>query len=80
MTQQQLIDEYITLPDEAKRQVVDFISFLRQRYGAEQQVHPNQSGELVNEPFIGMWRNRQDLADSADWVRNLRKTEWSENF
>jgi hypothetical protein len=29
-----------------------------------------------NEPFIGMWRTRKDMQDSAAWVQNLRQREW----
>jgi len=32
MTQQQLLNEFLSLPAEAQRQVIDFIAFLRQRY------------------------------------------------
>ena len=30
---------------------------------------------LRNEPFIGMWKNRPEMKDSAQYVRNLRKTQ-----
>lgn len=32
MTQQELFNEFLSLPAEAQRQVIDFIAFLRQRY------------------------------------------------
>ena len=32
---------------------------------------------LKEEPFIGMWSDRQDLEDSSQWVKNLREREWS---
>jgi len=78
MTQQQLIDEYSSLPDEAQRQVADFVAFLRQRYKAAQSMPQAHTADLENEPFIGMWRNRADLEDSTTWVRNTRKAEWGE--
>lgn len=78
MTQQQLMDEYISLPDEAKRQVADFVAFLRQRYTAAPSMPQARTADLETEPFIGMWRNRQDLEDSITWVRNTRKAEWGE--
>ena len=31
---------------------------------------------LRNEPFIGMWKNREDMQDSSQWVRNTRQQEW----
>jgi hypothetical protein len=76
MTQQQFIDEYGSLPAEAQRQVVDFVAFLRQRYTAAPSMPQARTADLETEPFIGMWRNRQDLEDSTTWVRNTRKAEW----
>ncbi|NEP45331.1 MAG: hypothetical protein F6K35_41385 [Okeania sp. SIO2H7] len=32
---------------------------------------------LKEEPFIGMWSERKDLEDSSQWVKFLRKKEWS---
>jgi len=28
------------------------------------------------EQFTGMWKDRQDMKDSASWVCNVRKKEW----
>lgn len=30
----------------------------------------------ANEPFIGMWRDREDMRDSVAWVQDLRQREW----
>lgn len=76
MTPQKLFDEYVALPVEAQRQVVDFITFLRQRYTASQPIQKNRQAGLEREPFIGVWRNRQDLSNSSSWVRQTRKSEW----
>jgi hypothetical protein len=27
-------------------------------------------------PFFGLWKDRKDMEDSTEWVRNLRRTEW----
>lgn len=32
---------------------------------------------LLEEPFFGMWRDREDLADSTEWVRRIREREWT---
>jgi hypothetical protein len=79
MTQQQLIDEYTSLPEEAQRQVADFVAFLRHRYKATLSKQQSRGADLEKEPFIGMWRDRQDLEDSTTWVRNTRKAEWGES-
>jgi hypothetical protein len=31
---------------------------------------------LENDPFVGMWQKREDLEDSSQWLRHLRKQEW----
>ncbi len=31
---------------------------------------------LRSDPFIGIWRDRKDMADSGGYVRTLRQTEW----
>jgi hypothetical protein len=78
MTQQQLLDEYSSLPDEAQRQVADLITFLQHRSKATRTARQPRAKDLEQEMFIGMWRNREDLTDSTVWVRNTRKAEWGE--
>jgi len=34
-------------------------------------------GDLVRSEFFGMWRDRADLADSAEYARQLRAAAWS---
>ncbi|BAY37735.1 hypothetical protein NIES2111_20760 [Nostoc sp. NIES-2111] len=77
MTQQDLLNEFLSLPVEAQRQVIDFIAFLRQRYTVAEPVKAPVDDNLANDSFIGMWRDRQDLTDSTAWVRSVRKNEWS---
>lgn len=75
---QQPFDGYTSFPEEAKRQVADFVAFLRQRYTPAPSRPQVRSTDLETEPFIGTWRDRQDLEDSTTWVRNTRKAEWGE--
>lgn len=76
MTQQNLLEEYSSLPIDAQRQVADFVSFLRQKYQTETPIRSNDT-EIRGDKFIGMWSDREDLVDSSEWVRNLREKEWS---
>jgi hypothetical protein len=80
MTPQKLFDEYVALPVEAQRQVADFIAFLQKRYTGGQTTQKTRQADLGKEPFIGMWRNRQDLSDSSRWVRKTRESEWGEGM
>lgn len=72
--------EFATLPPEAQQQVVDFIAFLRSRYGkAPSGDEACQPADLAEEPFVGLWQNRPDMNDSRKWLRSLREQEWSES-
>jgi hypothetical protein len=31
---------------------------------------------LREDPAVGMWADREDMQDSAAWVRKLRQSEW----
>ena len=74
---EEMWNDYNSLPAEAQRQVADFIAFLRQRYGAGRRAR-RQAGKWEDEPFVGMWRDREDMQDSTGWVRHLRRREWAE--
>ena len=39
-----------------------------------------KSFDLTNQPFVGMWKDRSDLADSNNWVRQLRQSEWTSKY
>ena len=75
MDQEQLWRELKLLPPQAQREVIDVIAFLRRRYQTRGTVGKSKS-RLADETFIGIWRNRKDMADSSCWVRNIRKLEW----
>jgi hypothetical protein len=73
-TNQSIMEELATLPDNARREVVDFIVFLRQRHGRVR-AHAKKPS-LKREPFLGIWADRADMKDSADWARENRQREW----
>lgn len=77
MTDKEILREINTLPPEAMRQLEDFISFLRVRYGSSER-NITQKSDLESEAFVGMWRDREDMRDSSAWVRNVRKSHWGE--
>ena len=68
--------QFEALPLEAQRQVIDFIAFLHVRY--QHSSLPKRSGKsrLAEEPFVGLWEDREDLGDSTAWVRQARQREW----
>ena len=78
MDQETLWKEYSSLPGEARQQMTDFLAFLRTKYiSAASSRKP--AGALTDEPFIGIWRDRDDMIDSTAWVRSIRKREWHDN-
>ena len=70
--------QFDTLPSEAKREVIDFIAFLQIRYERPAFVKKTKGVKLRKEPFIGMWKDREDLNDSVSWVRDIRRREWKD--
>jgi len=69
--------QFDTLPAEAKREVIDFIAFLQIRYERPALVKKAKKSRLRKEPFVGMWKDRDDLSDSVSSVRDLRRREWN---
>jgi hypothetical protein len=74
MRQETIAREFAALPLEARRQLVDFLEFLKGKYLA---VNNERSPDFSDEPFIGMWRDRDEIKDSSAWIRNLRNNEWA---
>jgi hypothetical protein len=75
MTNEEIMREFSALPPEARREVEDFIAFLRQRYADKTERTAN--GDLSEESFVGMWKDREDMRDSTAYVRKLREAEWT---
>jgi len=70
-----IVREIASLPPEAQKQVIDFVAFLKTRYPT-QPVRKIRRTRLADEPFIGMWRDREDMRDGTAWVQSLRQHEW----
>ena len=68
--------EIMQLSPRGQQEVLDFVAFLKARYTINISAKKSLRGKLSEEPFIGLWRNRDDLSDSSNWVRNLRQKEW----
>jgi hypothetical protein len=64
------------LPPEAQRQVADFIAFLHVRSQRSSLPEHSRKSALAEEPFVGLWEDREDLGDSTAWVRTVRQREW----
>ncbi len=60
--------QFDTLLAEAKREVLDFIAFLHIRYQRPALLKKTQRLKLSKEPFVGIWKDREELSDSISWV------------
>lgn len=78
MNTTEIIRDLVSLPPEAQKEVLDFIAFLKTRYTSPQAGKKTGQGQLNDEPFIGMWRDREDMHNSTEWVRDLRFKEWNQ--
>ena len=76
MKETNILREIESLPPDARKLVTDFIAFLKVRFADAPRAGNKPQATLTDEPFIGMWRDREDMRDGASWVRNLRKNEW----
>ena len=38
------------------------------------------SSNLEDEPFVGIWKDRENMEDSSQWVRIHRQQEWLKEF
>ena len=56
------------LPERAQQEVADLIAELEKRHSGETPVEAS----LWDEPFVGIWKDRDDLSDATAWVRRLR--------
>ena len=73
--QEQVWLEFSTLPLDAQYQVIEFMTFLHSRYTSKKPRNTERLNLSV-EPFVGMWKDREDMQDSRSYVRELRQKEW----
>lgn len=76
MKKKDLIEQIKKLPPEAQQEAVDFVNFLSNKY-----LHQDESSSqtsVLDSPFRGMWKDRDDLKDSTQWVRKIRKNRFLE--
>ena len=76
MNKEQIWKDFNSLPSEAQQQVADFIAFLRTRYQRPNRKKKGKPTDLANEAFIGMWSDRDEMEDSSQWVRDVRRHKW----
>lgn len=70
--------EIDTFPEELQLLLLDFIELLKKRYPSLKKDNLNLeiTENIDDESFIGMWKDREDMQNSHDWVRKIREQEW----
>ncbi len=76
MTNEELLKEYSSLPAEARLKIEQFIAKIREQYTSRSDKPKQKLRPLEEEPFFGMWADREDMADAVEWVRKIRREHW----
>lgn len=76
MSTETVYTKFEELPPEAKKQAVDFVSFLYDRY-VKSTSREKTIKTISESSFVGMWADREEMADSTEWVKNQREKLWS---
>ena len=74
MNLQMIVNDIKTLPPDKQEEVANFIAFLKSRLSAGEDKTSRREAEK-SDSFIGMWRDRDEMADSSAWVQNIRSRE-----
>ena len=75
MNIREAIERVSVLPPERQAEVMDFIQCLLARESAS--PRPEEHVPLRQDPFVGLWSDRPDMADGATWTRHMRQREWT---
>ena len=75
MATPRILQDFSSLSPEAQKQLLDYLGYLKARYPAVVTKRARKR-KLKDEPFIGMWQNRTDIRNGAEYVRDLRRREW----
>jgi hypothetical protein len=77
MTEAQAARKLATLPPMSRQVLLDLIDVLRSTPIAPASALKKNRRPLKKEKFIGLWRGRQEMSNSAAWVASQRRREWS---
>lgn len=79
MSEKELIKQLKKLPSEAQKEAADFVEFLSKKYlQPSGETDSSKKNSILKSSFRGMWKDRVDMQDSTKWVRELRKSRFSE--
>ncbi len=72
---QLLPDEDLSFEELSERIEMHFIRLIRSRYSAKPATQPTRKPKMSwsDTPLYGLWQDREEMADPADYVRHLRR-------
>ncbi|MFZ1702348.1 MAG: hypothetical protein WBO10_02710 [Pyrinomonadaceae bacterium] len=73
MTSEEMLKEIAALPVGARHEIEDMIARLRAAYSRRN----TGQDKFEDDPFFGMWNDREDMTDSTAWVRSIREKHWA---
>ena len=81
MTLAEALARATRLPPEKQVEIADFVEFLLARTKVETEDAAADAAaaagvSLRDDPFIGLWADRPEMADSASYIRQLRRSDW----
>ncbi len=73
MTVEQAILETLKVLPPEKQELLAFAESLVQKAETE---GVEAQADWQDDPFAGMWKDREEIKDSGDWVRQLCHQQW----
>jgi hypothetical protein len=70
---EEILTLFESLSPQAQRQALAFLTLLKER---SSKTRRTARRSLRQESFIGLWRGREEMTSSGDWVRETRWREW----
>lgn len=75
MNKKSVSDILDQLPPDARKEAEDFVRSLYEEY-VESKPGKSANSSIAESPFVGMWKDREDLKDSTAWVKKQRENQW----
>lgn len=76
METQQLIAEISRLPADALRELERFLVQLKWRYAQSNPPVQEELAAFTDPEFFGMYADRDDMRDSVEYIKRLRRQQW----
>lgn len=77
MTLADALSRAALLPAEKQAEISDFVEFLLNKYNIAAPTDEHTDLDST-QAFFGIWSDRDDMKDSAAYIRKLRDKEWEQ--